>query len=260
MTDPRTLIINADDLGATPGVNAGIFEAHAQGVVTSTSLMVARPAAEAAADALGDHPKLGVGLHVELTGGRPVLPPERLPSLVDAEGRLAAERSALTMADREQVRAEVEAQFARFKALVGRLPTHIDGHHHCHRVPQVLDAVVAIAAADDIPVRRASADIAARLGAEGIRTSDRFDNDFYAEGATAQGLLDRFETLPPGTTELMVHPGHVDSALRAASGYTDDRARELAILTSDATRRALAEADILLVSFAEAPLAVPKST
>ncbi|HUO86079.1 MAG TPA: ChbG/HpnK family deacetylase, partial [Thermoanaerobaculia bacterium] len=88
MTDRRRLIVNADDLGRTAGINEGIFTAHRDGIVSSATLMVAYPAAVEAATALADHPRLGVGLHVQLTGGRPTLPAGRVPSLVDAEGRL----------------------------------------------------------------------------------------------------------------------------------------------------------------------------
>ncbi|HSL81977.1 MAG TPA: ChbG/HpnK family deacetylase, partial [Thermoanaerobaculia bacterium] len=102
------LIVNADDLGRTPGVNAGIFAAHEGGVVSSATLMVASPAAEEAAAALPRHPGLGVGLHVTLTGSVPVLPPARVPSLVDAAGRLPRWPEGVAGADPGEVRAEVE--------------------------------------------------------------------------------------------------------------------------------------------------------
>ena len=87
LTHGRQLIVNADDLGRTPGINSGIFEAHARGIVTSATLMVGFEAAQEAASQLTRFPQLGIGLHVTLTGARPLLPPALLPSLVDQDGR-----------------------------------------------------------------------------------------------------------------------------------------------------------------------------
>ncbi len=91
----RFLIVNADDLGLSGAVNEGVFAAHEEGIVTSTSLMAGRPAAPAAAAALAEHPDLAVGLHLE-------------------------------------VEEEFRSQLDRFRELVGRDPTHLDSHHHAH--------------------------------------------------------------------------------------------------------------------------------
>lgn len=91
----KRLIVNADDLGRTPGINAGIFEAHARGLVTSATLMVGFTPAKEATDAWARSPEIGIGLHVALTGGRPILPSEEVPSLVDGEGRFPAKPDGL---------------------------------------------------------------------------------------------------------------------------------------------------------------------
>src|SRR5713101_3047096 len=84
----RRLIVSADDFGMSPGVNAGVLRAHGEGILTETSLMVNGNAAiEAVALALRT-PTLGVGLHLVLVQGRPTLPPERIPGLVDEAGML----------------------------------------------------------------------------------------------------------------------------------------------------------------------------
>ena len=88
VTSEKLLIVNADDLGRTPGINAGVFEAHARGILTSATLMVGFPASRQAARQLDSHPGLGVGLHVTLTGDRPLSPAAAVPSLVDEQGRL----------------------------------------------------------------------------------------------------------------------------------------------------------------------------
>src|SRR5205085_7992074 len=101
----RFLVVNADDLGYAPGVNRGIFEAHERGIVTSTSLMVRRPAAEAAAAALHARLRLGVGLHVDLG------------EWLFEDGDWRARDVRVDDADREAVAGEVAAQLARFREL-----------------------------------------------------------------------------------------------------------------------------------------------
>jgi chitin disaccharide deacetylase len=112
------LIVNADDLGMTAAVNDGIFAAHEGGIVTSASLMVARPAARAAAERLAGFPGLAVGLHLELGEG------------------------------------ELRHQLERFRELTGRDPTHVDSHKHVHEAePEVGAAAEAIAAELGVPLR-----------------------------------------------------------------------------------------------------------
>jgi predicted glycoside hydrolase/deacetylase ChbG (UPF0249 family) len=108
MTEPRFLIVNADDLGLTAAVNAGVFAAHEQGIVTSASLMVGRPAAPAAVEELTEHPELAVGLHLE---------PD-----------------------------DCRAQLERFREMVGRDPTHLDSHKHVHEAEPVKAEAEALAA------------------------------------------------------------------------------------------------------------------
>lgn len=120
MAQPRFLIVNADDLGMSGAVNAGIFAAHERGIVTSASLMVCRPAAEAAAGELTSYPGLAVGLHLDPQG-----PTER----------------------------ECRAQLARFRELVGRDPTHLDSHKHVHESEPVKAVAEAMAAELGVPLR-----------------------------------------------------------------------------------------------------------
>src|SRR5262249_24497612 len=112
---PRTfLVVNADDLGYSSGVNRGIFEAHDRGIVTSTSLMVHRPAAEAAVVETWSRPGLGVGLHFDLGSWADEAEANRDPG-VPLDGRDAGE-----------IAADAHGQLDRFRELVGRDPTHLD--------------------------------------------------------------------------------------------------------------------------------------
>ena len=252
MSGAKLLVVNADDLGRTPGVDAGIFEAHARGIVTSATLMVGFPAAVAAAARLGEFPQLGVGLHVTLTGARPTLPPERVTSLVDAEGRFAAKPEGLGALELSQVLAEVHHQLARFRELVGRPPTHLDSHHHSHRHPVVLEALVLVAHEHRLPVRCSSPAVRERLVAAGVPTTDSFVERFFGEQATRTVLGEILAGLLPGSTEIMCHPAHVDAELAASSSYAVPRERELAVLTDPAIRLEVERLGIRLVGFPEA--------
>ncbi len=248
----RLLILNADDLGWTPGVNDGIFATHARGVVSSATLMVNAPGAAHAVAALArpELAALGVGLHVTLTGGGPTtLPPAEVPSLVDAHGRLPRRPDGLAGARPTEILAEVRAQLARFEALVGRAPTHLDGHHHVHRRPEVLAQVTAVAAAAGLPVRQVDAAMRAELRRAGIATTDFFDASFFAAGVSRERLVESFKRLPAGLSEIMCHPGRVDAELERSSTYTADREIEIDILSDPAVTAALAAEDIRLVSY-----------
>ena len=136
------LIVNADDFGRSRLINAAVIRAHREGILTSASLMVNEPDAPEAIALAKENPKLGVGLHLTLLCGRSALPPERIPSLVNAQGdfsdnpvgvgfRYFAQRGL-----REQLRAEIHEQFARFRA--SGLPLdHVNGHLHLHLHPTV---------------------------------------------------------------------------------------------------------------------------
>jgi len=246
----RLLIVNADDLGRTPGVNAGIFEAHRQGIVTSATLMVGYPAAVAAAAEWSEHPGLGIGLHVTLTGGgAPLLPVGSVKSLVDEDGRLPRAPQGLARARPEEVLAEVRAQLQRFRELTGRSPTHLDSHHHAHRLPVVLEAVMEVAREAGLPVRNASQGVGERLREARIATTDVFVEKFFGADARPHILREILDAVGPGVTELMCHPARVDDELRGGSSYVEERERELSILTDAEMRRIVEAAGLRLVHF-----------
>src|SRR5262249_54422351 len=121
MLQTKYLIVNADDFGQSNGINLGIMEAFENGIVTSASLMVRWPSAEAAADYARKHPKLSIGLHVDL--GEWAYRQGKWMSLYEVVSR---DNSAA-------VTEEVHRQLATFRNLMGREPSHIDSHQHVHR-------------------------------------------------------------------------------------------------------------------------------
>lgn len=241
------LIVNADDFGLTAGVNRAIIELHQAGVLTSTTLMAKANATGEAIDLSRTMPALGVGCHVVLVDGKPALPPQEVPSLVDQRtghfhatlgaflqrlftGRIAA----------SEIEAEASAQIAVLHNR-GLHLTHIDTHKHTHMFPHVLRPVLRAARAAGIRAVRnpfepewavratpranwmRTAEVIAlrRLGpyfqrviAEaGFLTTDgtiAVVGTGTLDASTVRALLGR---LPAGTWELVTHPGYNDADL-----------------------------------------------
>lgn len=268
----RRLIINADDFGLTPGVSRGIAEAMASGVVTSASVMVNMMGWDDASSRLGDAPNdVSFGLHLNLVAGRPLTSAR---SLVDARSgcfhSLArfiylATVGALRADD---LAAECAAQLDRLRD-TGIRVTHADSHRHVHVHPAVANAIRPILCG--LPLRRPRESLTRNLcdvtatvkklvlaatmgGGVGAEPSNGEVDHFV--GISLQGsswfserLAHLIDTLPTGTTELMVHPGYADAALFAVDDYTLPRERELTSLMSRGCRRRLRQRAVELVAF-----------
>jgi predicted glycoside hydrolase/deacetylase ChbG (UPF0249 family) len=245
----KRLVVTADDFGLSPGVVEGIVEAHEIGIVTSTSLMVNAPAAEAAFDEARRLPSLAVGLHFVLTFGRPLGPSDPLSRLLDEDGAFRTKESgAHETARPDEVREELRAQLRAFEKGVGRPPAHIDGHHHVHLHPGILRVAIEEAGRLGIPLRSTGREVRERLRIERIRTCDRFLDGFFGDDVSEARLIAILESAPEGTSELMCHPARKDEALAKVSGYVDSRCRELETLTSPGVTQALVSAGIELVT------------
>lgn len=243
----RQLIVNADDFGLTSGINRGVLELHLAGVLTSTTLMARAGATAEAVEMARATPSLGVGCHVVLADGEPVLPPGKIPSLIDsASGRFYSTLGAfLPRLIARRIRpAEIEAEAAAQIALLqsrGLHLTHVDTHKHTHMFPSVLRPVLRAARAAGIravrnpfePAWAVAASAGARWGRvaevtvlrwlqpscariiaeEGFASTDgtiAMVGTGVLNAAMVRSLLNR---LPEGTWELVTHPGYNDADL-----------------------------------------------
>ncbi len=214
----RYLIVNADDLGYDPEIDRGIFEAHAQGIVTSATAMVTTPFAAAA---LRSAPRtLGVGLHAVID-----------PGLATA----AYERA-------------LRDQLARFEELRGAAPTHLDSHKHVHATPSALAAFLGIARERALPIRALDPAMAALVRRHGVACADRFLGDAALRPAwTEARLVAAIESLGDGVTEVMAHPGH--RPIHARTSFGVEREAELAALCSETARRAVERTGVELCDY-----------
>jgi predicted glycoside hydrolase/deacetylase ChbG (UPF0249 family) len=229
MTGGRSVIVNADDFGQSPGVNRGVIQAHEQGIVTSTSLMVHWSAAAEAAAYARRHPRLGVGLHLDLG------------EWAYREGDWVHVYRVVDKDDAPAIAAEVASQIQAFERLIGRPPTHLDSHQHVHRTDPTRSIVLDAARRLDVPVREFS--VAYRggfYGQDGQGVS-------YPEWVGVAGLIRILASLGPGLTEIGCHPAAVDDL---ETMYRAERLVELATLCDPRVRGAIAEMEIELTSFA----------
>ncbi len=138
----RRLIVNADDFGKSEAANEAIVRAHREGVLTTTSLMTGGDACDSAVRLARENSRLGVGLHLTLLCGRAVLPPDQIPGLVNRKAEFtnnpagAGFRYFFNRSLRGQLRAEIHAQFEKFRATGLRLD-HVNGHLHLHLHPVI---------------------------------------------------------------------------------------------------------------------------
>jgi predicted glycoside hydrolase/deacetylase ChbG (UPF0249 family) len=258
----RQLIVNADDYGRSPGVSRGILQAHREGIVTSTTVMINQPGVEdQLAEAL-DCPGLGVGLHLTFSAWRPVLPAEAVPGLLDEDGMFLEQHTLWAQAEEiplDQLRAELAAQVDRFVALAGGPPDHLDCHHFAHLYPpffqvyaDLRQAVKTLPFLEGFPrdlVRGMIATNSALVRSRRLAHPDHFVSTFFGRKALVlDNLLALLDALPEGVSELMCHPGYDDPAL-APSAYRAEREMELALLTHPAVRERISDLGIELVTF-----------
>jgi predicted glycoside hydrolase/deacetylase ChbG (UPF0249 family) len=269
------LIINADDFGRTLGVSTGIREAHLRGIVTSTTAMMNMPDTdEALRQVMRDCPRLGLGVHLVLTCGVPLLPQAQVKSLTDSKGnfyilnRLVRQLSSLDLAE---VRAEWRAQIEKFVSVTGLAPDHLDSHHHSSYYPPLFRIMLELAREYQCAIRlpfsdkesESFGDLPPDLARQALQEAhrllaefqppcpDHVITSFYDLPAPLSALVDILERLPDGITEIMCHPGIVDNELLGGSSYNSQRQAELTALTDAAVAEKIKASGIELVNFSQ---------
>jgi predicted glycoside hydrolase/deacetylase ChbG (UPF0249 family) len=224
------LIMNADDLGYTLGNTYGIIDAYRNGIVRSTTAMCNENYIEKAAELVKDCPDLGVGVHLVLSSGRPLTENK---TLADENGFFYKNKEVRVREfDSDELYREWKAQIERFIELFGRMPTHIDSHHHVHTFTDQLTG------------------IAKQLGKEyGLELrnygSYKFISGFYGETATEECLFRILEEHQNEDIEIMCHPGYCDRDLYTRSSYSLDRVREAELLCRDSVKQYLKDHHIV---------------
>jgi predicted glycoside hydrolase/deacetylase ChbG (UPF0249 family) len=230
MADKKYLIVNADDFGQSPGVNRGIIEAHEHGIVTSTSLMTRWLAAGEAALYARDHPKLSVGLHLDLG------------EWICQNGNWVPLYTVVPLDDESAVEREVYRQLEHFRYLVGKDPTHINSHQHVHLHEPLRSIALRLSETIGVPLRNLSPGIHYFLKFYGQTT----EGLPLHTNITVERLTDSLSALPDGLTVFCCHPGHADDL---NTPYKQERSQELRVLCDPRVRAAISSLGITLCSY-----------
>ena len=279
----KRVIINADDFGLCPGVNKAVARAHTDGVLTSATIMTNMPAAAEAVEIARKLPTLGVGVHLNLTEGRPLSPQAAVRPLLDADGRFAfslAKLSLFSLAPhsfRNAIRTELAAQI-QWLLDNALKPTHLDSHKHFHTFPHLFSIVCQLARRFEIPAIRFTSEPKevstmpwpltsedGRKRAKNLRTMARINRlqnpDFFKTnavlGVAHTGRIDvnffkavaLYNSAP--TTEVVTHPGFIDGLDPEKTSLLNQRKDELDALCSEKTKHYLQDAAIKLVHYGQ---------
>lgn len=280
------LIVNADDFGFSALTNDAILYCHQHGIVTSTTVMINLPAArEGLGKARREAPQLGLGLHINLTHGHPILPAHQVSSLVDKDGLFFLPENLLPIAgqmDGDELYQEIAAQIEQFKAITGHLPTHLDSHFHIAFIhPRALEATLALAAENNLPLREILVHHDRQVLMDKMQrllpavpeaflnglldalldvlqknpppySPARFNDSFHRPYNNTLGdLLNILTTLSSEVpTELMCHPAFADDPDHPIG---DVRQRETDALTHEAAHEVIEKMKIHLISYADLP-------
>jgi predicted glycoside hydrolase/deacetylase ChbG (UPF0249 family) len=276
----KYLIINADDFGLTGEVTRGIIDAFKTGVVTSTSVLINELIYEKISFNKSDCANLGIGLHLNLTQGRSILPAVDVSSLMSIDGYFMKPEQLLAKPEKihpAQVEKEWRAQIAAFRTIFG-VPDHLDSHHHIHLYPSFFNIFCQLAIELQLPVRFPvqvenipAINIFPFSFADGLELHnsqwkeeqnlldliklsypDHFmDNFFYIYKDQPELIQQIITAFPDGISELMCHPGNISDRLSQISTYTSRREEELVYLKRKSTRAILKNAGIDLIRFSD---------
>jgi hopanoid biosynthesis associated protein HpnK len=278
----KRIIINADDFGLCSSVNQAVAQAYTDGVLTSTTIMANMPAAEAAVKLVKQMPGLGVGVHLNLFQGKPLLKDESVNCLLNADGNFAFSPTKLSLLStirrkiRNAIRTELAAQI-QWVIDNGIKPTHLDSHKHIHSFPVIFPIVCGLARRFEISAIRfifepkqlsampwpltsengrknaKTARIMARINR--IQNSDFLKTDCLLGVAHIGKIDDNFFKAvamynSAATAEIMTHPGFDDGPENKKSSL-HQRKGELQALCSEKTKQYLRNAGIKLVHYGQ---------
>lgn len=275
----KQLIINADDFGRHQSINMAVEKAFRQGCLRSTTIMAGGKFFEHALKVVARNPNLGVGIHLTLANGNPVLPPEEIPSLVTPEGVFHENYVEFIKLyikgkiNRAEIQAELAAQIEKVQR-AGLKLTHFDSHQHLHHFPGIIGIALKLAKAANIPAMRVAdtkifdgaidnvGQLIGRIGlgslskfaahsahSKNILTPDHFSGIVAGEAVTSRFLAKLLRNLEEGTTEVMLHPGTKNSVLQKFCAWNHDFEGELKTVTSPHILKILKENNIAAVNF-----------
>lgn len=214
------LIINADDFGLSPSVNKGIVECYRDGLISSTTVMMNTPYTDEALRLAKENGIKNIGIHLNLTYGKSVLPKEEIPSLVDENGVFHYVCMLGYYTQYIDAKKELRAQIEKFLAS-GLKPTHLDHHHYFNEIPNILKAYLELAKEYNLPVRAMDENARSLAREMGVKTTDEFSFAFHGNGVdiSTWGVLKSLFWKRDITLEVLTHVGYIDDYTRNQTNY-----------------------------------------
>lgn len=244
------IIINADDFGLSRGVNAGILSLFKLGIVTSTSMMVNLPGYADGVQIARNHPELSIGVHLNLTYGKPLLAPELVGTLVQADGSFRPEPAQLLAeGDLAEMEKELRAQMI-YGLSTGIIPTHLDTHHNIHGNRGVQEILIMLAKEYGVPTIR-RLEYHPEVVCRGLRTTDYCIQIHFWEENALNTLKEHLSGIDHGVAEIVCHPGFTDQDLRKISSWTEMREKEIQFFFDPNVHNLIKKSGKGLISFAE---------
>lgn len=233
------LIVNADDLGFTKGINEGIYDGYKNGIIRSTTALVNSPYFEEGLKMLDGKPDFGIGVHLNLTLGKSLT---KNKTLTDENGNFFPGRKTIweKNPDYEEIYNEWKAQIDKFIEVAGHLPSHLDSHHSVHdATPEAYEVSSRLAKEYGLPMRRYS--------------SYKYVPDYTMAAYTGQlspeFLIETLKKYESEDIEMMVHPGYCNRELYEISSYSLDRVKELSGLCNKKVLDFVKENNVELVHY-----------
>lgn len=240
----KRLIVNGDDFGKTEGTTIGILHAYADGILTSTTCMMNMPFAVFALEQAKKNLGLGVGIHLVLTVGKPLV--DGAKSYTDKNGNfvlLEDYEGGRPHANLEELYVEWKAQIELFIKTAGKKPTHIDSHHHVHMLPQHHEVIIKLAKEYDLPIRQREKITDTY---EYVRCATKMYDDLITYDFMTSELSVEDEVL-----EYMCHPAYIDQRLYDISKYSLPRMKELELLRSKQIKNFIHDNKIQLITYSD---------
>jgi chitin disaccharide deacetylase len=282
----KRLIVNADGFGFGPGATQGVLDAiKAGGFITSVSVNANFPEAARVRELVEKHPQISVGVHLNPVVGRPCLPPQQVPTLVDSEGFFHGpefrRRWQKGLISTDELRAEFLTQIEYIRDMAGDALTHLDSHQNLHL--NYFDLFLEVARKSNIVRMRVNASIVGLEAADsrqrwlpylrrpqlwlahryrriqmrrarraGMKMADALVTVGHAGvggKATTEGWQNILANLPNGTFEIYCHPAYPDETLRRWAAYVSHREDELRVLSNPSLRETAKQKGVKLISF-----------
>jgi len=242
------LIINADDFGYSRAVNYGIMDAHKMGILTSTTLMTNMPGAEHAVKLAKENDTLGVGVHLVLTCGRPLIQGHKTIISENGDFKKLSFYEQDFQVDLQEVYKEWKAQIEKFLSF-GLIPTHLDSHHHINSFGNIYNVFLKLAKEYNLPIRNNIKKQVYDISKD-FKCTNFFAGELNKDMVNIINIEKNFKDYR--TVEIMCHPGYLDNFLLNSSSFTNLRLSELEMLIDKKVNEDIkSNKNIKLISYRE---------